>query len=191
MNSRFPGKPLEQIVVPVERSEAPVPGTKYRQVGVRLWGEGAYEREVLDGSQTKYRTLSRVEKNDIIVNKIWARNGSVAVIKQELAGSYVSGEFPTFTPIVGKLEPRWFHWFTKTRMLWDQCDEKCVGRAARTASVLKSSWRLRSLCHVFQNRNVSSPKSKNSLPKSPKPVDCEARAEGARRSPYEPQHAKW
>jgi type I restriction enzyme S subunit len=129
--SRFPAQPLSTILEPIERPDTPVPGKEYRQVGVRLWGEGAYEREVLDGSQTKYKTLSRVETDDIIVNKIWARNGTVAVIPANLAGGFVSGEFPTFTPVRSKLDPRWFHWFTKTPILWDQCDEKSRGTSGK------------------------------------------------------------
>ena len=93
--SKWPMVPLEKVVSPVERPEVPVPGKPYRQVGVRLWGEGAYERELLDGGETKYKTLSRVETDEIVVNKIWARNGSVAVVPGKLAGCYVSGEFPT------------------------------------------------------------------------------------------------
>ena len=60
--------PLNKIVIPVDRSEAPLPGKMYRQLGVRLWGQGAYERESIDGIQTNYKTLSRVEANDIVVN---------------------------------------------------------------------------------------------------------------------------
>jgi type I restriction enzyme, S subunit len=75
--------------------------------------------------------LSRIEADDIIVNKIWARNGSVAVVSENLAGCYVSGEFPTFIPIRDKLEPRWFHWFTKTPLLWKQCDEKSRGTSGK------------------------------------------------------------
>ncbi len=58
--------------MPAERAEAPMPGTTYRQIGVKLWGEGAYERETMDGSQTRYAQLFRAEAGDIIVNKIWA-----------------------------------------------------------------------------------------------------------------------
>jgi type I restriction enzyme S subunit len=123
--------PLGEVASPVERPEVPVPGKVYRQVGVKLWGEGAYEREAIDGSQTKYKTLSRVEADDIIVNKIWARNGSVALVHESLAGAYVSGEFPTFSPTPGKLEPRWFHWRTKTKSFWDQCDEKSRGTSGK------------------------------------------------------------
>lgn len=129
--SKWPTMPLAAVVSSVERPEIPIPGKPYRQVGVRLWGEGAYERELLDGGETKYRTLSRVEADDIVVNKIWARNGSVAVVSNKLAGSYVSGEFPTFRPAAGKLEPRWFHWLTKAPTFWEQCDAKSRGTSGK------------------------------------------------------------
>jgi type I restriction enzyme S subunit len=131
MNRHYPSSSLDRVVTPVERPTAPLPGQIYRQLGVRLWGRGAYEREELEGSQTKYKTLSRVEVGDIVVNKIWARNGSVAVVPFELASCYVSGEFPTFAPVLDKLEPAWFHWYTKTPALWDQCDEKSRGTSGK------------------------------------------------------------
>lgn len=131
MSKSWPLMPLREVTLPVERSEVPGAGTIYRQIGVKLWGGGAYERESIDGSQTRYKTLSRVEANDIIVNKIWARNGSVAVVSENLAGCYGSNEFPTFAPIQEKLEPRWFSWLTKTKDLWEQCDEKSRGTSGK------------------------------------------------------------
>ncbi len=131
MNSSFPNVALHCLVASVERPEAPLPGTTYRQVGVRLWGQGVYEREPLDGAGTKYKTLSKVEADDIIVNKIWARNGSVAVVPKGLAGCYVSGEFPTFAPLPDKLDARWFHWLTRTKGFWQQCDEKSRGTSGK------------------------------------------------------------
>ena len=96
--SLFSSVPLSHIVASIERPEAPIIGQTYRQVGVRLWGQGAYERESMDGGDTQYKTLNRVELGDIIVNKIWARNGSVSVIWEDTAGCYASGEFPLFVP---------------------------------------------------------------------------------------------
>jgi len=122
---------IGDVADPVERSEAPVPGKAYRQIGVRLWGQGAYEREILDGVQTKYQTLFRVENGDIIVNKIWARNGSVAVVTNELAGCYGSGEFPIFSPNRNQLNPRWFHWITKATWFWRECDLKSRGTSGK------------------------------------------------------------
>jgi type I restriction enzyme S subunit len=100
-------------------------------MGVRLWGEGAYERETIDGSGTKYAMLNRVENGDLVVNKIWARNGSVAVVPHALSGCYVSGEFPTFAPIPSKVDSQWLHWLTKTKPFWDQCDENSRGTSGK------------------------------------------------------------
>ena len=131
MNTGWKTVKLGEVVTPVARAELPMPGTIYRQIGVKLWGEGAYEREAIDGTQTKYAQLFRAEAGDIIVNKIWARNGSVAVVTPALAGCFGSGEFPMFEPKPDSLESRWVHWLTKTRNFWEQCDEKSHGTSGK------------------------------------------------------------
>jgi type I restriction enzyme, S subunit len=105
MKKNWPTAQLGEVLKPVERSEVPKPGTVYRQIGVKLWGMGAYERKRLDGSATRYTTLYRAEAGDVIVNKIWARNGSIAVVPDALARCYGSGEFPMFSPNQKKLDP--------------------------------------------------------------------------------------
>jgi type I restriction enzyme S subunit len=122
---------LGEVLTPTERGESPVPGTTYRQIGVKLWGEGAYEREQMDGGATKYTQLFRAEPEDVIVNKIWARNGSVAVVPSVLAGCFGSSEFPMFAPKRDRLQPRWMHWLTKTPGFWAQCDEKSQGTSGK------------------------------------------------------------
>ena len=131
MNKDWQSVPLRKILTPIERAEVPVAGRDYRQIGVQLWGNGAYERETIDGSQTNYKTLSRVEADDIIVNKIWARNGSVSVVPESLAGCYASTEFPTFVANRAELNPQWFRWLTKTKPFWRQCDEKSRGTSGK------------------------------------------------------------
>ena len=113
------------------RPEVPQLGTAYRQIGVRLWGEGAYQRETIDGSETKYSVLYRVQTGDIVVNKIWARNGSVSVITEDLSGSYGSPEFPTYSIDKSSLLPEWFAWYSKTKGLWTQCDKLSRGTSGQ------------------------------------------------------------
>jgi len=122
---------LGEVVKPAHRGEAPVSGTIYRQIGVKLWGQGAYEREPLEGGSTRYARLFRAAPGDIIMNKIWARNGSVAVVPVSLAGCMGSSEFPMFAPSADRLEPRWMHWLTKTPGFWTQCDEKSRGTSGK------------------------------------------------------------
>ena len=131
MNFGWRTVPLGKIATPIDRPEPPQPGVTYRQIGVRLWGEGAYERESMDGADTQYKTLNRVESNDIIVNKIWARNGSVSVVTESLAGCYCSGEFPLFRPDPDELDSKWFYWITKARWFWNSCDEKSRGTSGK------------------------------------------------------------
>ncbi len=118
----WPIVPLHNVAEQVRRPEVPQLGITYRQIGVRLWGEGAYQREAIDGSETKYSVLYRVQAGDIVVNKIWARNGSVSVITDDLSGSYGSPEFPTYSIDKSSLLPEWFAWYSKTKDLWTQCD---------------------------------------------------------------------
>jgi type I restriction enzyme S subunit len=131
MSATWPKVKLGEALKPICRPERPAPGKIYRQLGVRLWGQGAYERESIDGASTQYAALYQVEANEIVVNKIWARNGSVAVVQSELAGCFVSGEFPTFCPIQDKVVSRWIHWLSKTQDFWSQCDEKSRGTSGK------------------------------------------------------------
>lgn len=128
---QWPKVALGDVCIPVERFVSPTAGTAYRQLGVRLWGEGAYERETIDGADTKYSKFNRIEANDLVVNKIWARNGSVAVATQELAGTHVSGEFPTFALDRDRTDPRWIRLITKWRGFWNLCDEKAQGTSGK------------------------------------------------------------
>ena len=129
--NNWPTVKLSGVLSRVARAEMPIAGKNYRQIGVKLWGEGAYERESIDGAQTKYKQLFRSEEGDVIVNKIWARNGSIAVVSKQLAGCFGSGEFPMFSPNRKLLDPIWIHWLTKTPDFWSQCDEKSQGTSGK------------------------------------------------------------
>jgi len=86
----------------------------------------------MDGAATQYGYLNRVEPNDIIVNKIWARHGAVSVVPPELADCWCSGEFPLFTTDHSKLRPRWMFWLTKSASFWTGCDEVSRGTTSKS-----------------------------------------------------------
>ena len=108
-----------------------VPGQHYRTIGVKWWGEGAYERETIDGSRTAAKTLSLVCKNDLIINKIWVRHGSTAIASREVDGCAASGEFPTFQLDLEHVVPEWIHWQTKTPTFWAKCDALSRGTSGK------------------------------------------------------------
>ncbi|MEN6407176.1 MAG: restriction endonuclease subunit S [Thermoguttaceae bacterium] len=123
--------PLGEVATSIQRSIEVLPGKSYRTLGVKWWGEGAYERETIDGSQTAATTLNEVRENDLIINKIWVRHGSVAIAGPEMAGCAGSNEFPTFILDEKKVLPRWVHWYTKTRDLWNRCDALSQGTSGK------------------------------------------------------------
>lgn len=127
----WPKVALAKVCAPAERHTTPTPGEIYRQLGVRLWGAGAYEREQIDGANTKYANFNCIEADDLVVNKIWARNGAVAVATPEQAGTHVSTEFPTFILDRSSIDPRWMRLVTKWRGFWRACDEKAQGTSGK------------------------------------------------------------
>jgi type I restriction enzyme S subunit len=123
--------PLSEVATPVSRSVTVEPGQAYRTLGVKWWGQGAYERETIDGSQTAAKTLSLVKKDDLIINKIWVRHGSTAVVDEKVDGCYGSSEFPTFELNRQRIRPGWIHWQTKTRGFWHECDVLSRGTSGK------------------------------------------------------------
>jgi len=98
---------------------------------VKWWGEGAYERETIDGSRTAAKTLSLVRQGDLIINKIWVRHGSTAIATADVDGCSASGEFPTFELDVKRVAPSWIHWQTKTPSFWAKCDALSRGTSGK------------------------------------------------------------
>src|ERR1700746_2753602 len=109
---------LGDIAESVTRAVEVVPGQSYRTIGVKWWGEGAYERQTIDGSRTAAKSLSLVRKGDLIINKIWVRHGSTAIAGADVDGCAASGEFPTFALKESLVAPGWLFWHTKTPAFW-------------------------------------------------------------------------
>ncbi len=114
-----------------ENWEKPTAGTFYRQMGVRVWGEGGYERENIEGSQTQYSFFMKVETDDLVIDKIWVRNGALAVVHEELNGCFVSTEFPTFKYDHNVLNPKWIEFLIKQKKFWELCDAKSFGTSGK------------------------------------------------------------
>ena len=131
MSKMWPDIPIGNIASPVSRPVEVVPGQSYRTIGVKWWGEGAYERQTIDGSQTAAKTLSLVRQGDLIINKIWVRHGSTAIAGAGVDGCVASGEFPTFMVDKSRVAHRWLHWQAKTRGFWEKCNALSQGTSGK------------------------------------------------------------
>lgn len=131
MKREWPSVRLSEIAKPIQRPVIVESGVSYRTIGVKWWGEGAYERQTIDGSQTAARTLSIVQEGDLIINKIWGRHGSIAIATKDVDGCAASGEFPTFELDLVRITPRWLHWIVKTQPFWSKCEMLSRGTSGK------------------------------------------------------------
>jgi len=122
---------LGEVAKPIARPVNVLPGQSYRTLGVKWWGEGAYERETIDGSKTAASQLYEVHEGDLIINKIWVRHGSIGIVPARMHGCAGSGEFPTFDLDSDRVLPRWIHWYSKTREMWSKCDALSQGTSGK------------------------------------------------------------
>jgi type I restriction enzyme M protein len=86
------GEIFEEVkdTIPIKTTET------YRQVTVKLHGRGAVLRGEVLGSEIAARRQKQAREGDLIVSKIDARNGALALIPPDLDGAIVSQDFPLF-----------------------------------------------------------------------------------------------
>jgi type I restriction enzyme S subunit len=105
---------LEQVI----RAERVECSLRYRMLGVRLDGHGAYLREELVGTELAASRVYRVCAGDFIFSRLFAWRGAFAVVTQEHDGCYVSSEFPTFVSHAGMVDLDYLrYWFRQPEVL--------------------------------------------------------------------------
>lgn len=130
-SSRWAHSKIGQFATPVRRSVPVEPDKQYRTMGVKWWGLGAYERETKVGHQIKASKMFAVKPGDLVINKIWVRNGSSGIIGDELDGCFVTSDFPTFELDKNKVERAWLAYLFKTEFFWKDCEAKSRGTSGR------------------------------------------------------------
>jgi len=131
MRYSWPKVKLKEVLTRSILLECPRAFTLYKQVGVQLWGKGAYFRAAIDGADTSYKAFNRLTSGDIVLNKIWARNGAVTVVFEEFEGSYVSTEFPVYHINRTLLDEKWMFFITKQKWFWEACNIQSFGTSGK------------------------------------------------------------
>lgn len=107
----------------------------YEIAGVLSFGRGVFGREAITGAQTKYEVLYKLKGAQLVVSRLKAFEGAIAVVPEEFGGSYVSQEFPTFDVIPGKCDPDYLRFLCRWPDLWDQLRHRSRGVGARRERV--------------------------------------------------------
>jgi len=122
---------IGEIAKPIRRVVLVEAGNLYRTMGVKWWGLGAYERESKPGHAISATKMYAVKPGDLVINKIWVRHGSSAIVGNELDGCVVTADFPTFELDNRLILRKWLTHMFKTEWFWTECDAMSRGTSGR------------------------------------------------------------
>src|SRR3990170_7962026 len=89
------------------------PSASYPIAGVYSFGRGSLSRGPLPGSQTTYKVLHRLHKDDFVLSQLKGWEGALAKVPRSYDGWYLSPQFPTFRAIPGRLDIAYLDWYCK------------------------------------------------------------------------------
>lgn len=112
----------------------------YPIAGVYSFGRGVIDRGVMSGSETSYKSLTRLDQDDVVVSKLGAWEGAVAVVPPEFDGFYVSSEFPTFGIDRGQVDPTFFSGIVRSPEFWALMNSGTQGSMARRKRINPSQF---------------------------------------------------
>lgn len=132
--SRYPLKLLGEVLdLDLDQIEVN-PLDQYPVAGVYSFGRGLFAREAIVGSDTKYKTLVRLHQGQLVVSRLKAFEGAVAVVPLELDGTFLSQEFPTFN-INRNGDPNYVAHLCRWPEFWDLLRNSSRGVGARRERV--------------------------------------------------------
>lgn len=120
MTTRWPKVRLAEVLRQIERPEAVDPTKAYRLLGVRWYGQGLFVREEKLGGDIAANRVYSVRSGDFIYNRLFAWKGSFAVAGPKVDGAHVSNEFPCFSAMATRLDPRFLFWYFRQERVWSE-----------------------------------------------------------------------
>ncbi|MEX1046853.1 MAG: restriction endonuclease subunit S [Actinomycetota bacterium] len=133
--SRYPLLPLSDALVSANDQVNVELTTAYEVAGVLGFGRGLLRRESITGARTSYKVLHRLHAGQLVVSRLKAFEGAIAVVPTEFDGTFVSQEFPTFDPVPGRCDSRYLSFLCRWPTLWDQLRQQSRGIGARRERV--------------------------------------------------------
>jgi type I restriction enzyme S subunit len=120
--------------VDIEREQVSAQRT-YRVVGVLNAGQGLFDRGLLAGEATNYPALHRLRAGQVVMRKLTAWEGPVAVVPPEFDGYFVSTEFPTFSLDTNHILPEFMQLECQLPSFWQALKDRSTGTVQRRKRV--------------------------------------------------------
>jgi len=122
--------PFREFLTPNLRPYTLGPAEDADLVGMRLYGDGPFHRELKPAIKIAKKSHFRIKSGDVIYNKLFAWKGTFGLVPAALDGMLVSDKFPTYALDRTKVSERFLTWYFRYPPLWEQAREKSTGSAA-------------------------------------------------------------
>lgn len=133
--SFYPEHPFGEAVQLTLRPVEVEPTEKYPITGVLSFGRGLFRRPTIAGSETKYSKLFKIHENDLVLSRLKAFEGAIAVASKEVDGTYASQEFPTFSVNKNVCVPEYIRALCMWPELWSRLSSGSQGVGSRRERV--------------------------------------------------------
>jgi type I restriction enzyme S subunit len=111
------------------------PAISYPIAGVYSFARGLFARVPISGTETTYKTLHCLHRNDFVLSQLKGWEGAIARIPDEFDGWFLSPQFPTFRAEPDSLDVAYLEWYCKQAKVWEELKNRSRGMGARRDSV--------------------------------------------------------
>ncbi len=111
------------------------PAISYPIAGVYSFARGLFARVPISGTETTYKTLHRLHRNDFVLSQLKGWEGAIACIPDEFDGWFLSPQFQTFRAESDLLDIAYLEWYCKQAKVWEELKNRSRGMGARRDSV--------------------------------------------------------
>lgn len=123
MKSRYPIRPLGDVLT-LDLDAVPIePMVTYHTAGILSYGRGLFARPAITGAETSYKQYFRLHRDQVVFSRLFAWEGAAALVASEFDGYFVSSEFPTFKVDVAEAVPSYLGHL----MRWSEFHELLAG----------------------------------------------------------------
>jgi type I restriction enzyme S subunit len=130
MNDGYPLRPLGEVMrLDIQRIPMSSAAT-YRLAGVLNAGQGLVDKGEFGGGDTEYTAMNVLRADQVVMRKLTAWEGPIAVVPAEFDGFVASNEFPTFT-LGPELIPDWMRYVCRSPRLWAEMKNRVSGTVQR------------------------------------------------------------
>lgn len=127
----WPRVPLGEILRPVSDPHRVRPDFEYPNIGMYSFGRGIFRKPSIRGAATSATTLYRIRAGQFIYSRLFAFEGAYGYVSDAFDGSFVSNEYPNFSPIPERVNIDFLSAYFRRPAVWEEIAKFSTGMGDR------------------------------------------------------------